>query len=205
MQTDASGIGMAAVLYHFNAKFKGAEKNYQANEAECYAVVWAIKRHRPYLEHQQFILRTDSRSLTWLESVKENKQKLVRWALLLQEYDFEIQHVAGKANELPDFLSRNSTPGEEHTENIEEAIEKLVILPLLTHSPKCIDQALLTQVENPCTVIEEHQRQDAEIRTQKTPWRNLGVRTPDITRRGVLLWLHNEDINLFYKVDGDGG
>lgn len=54
-----------------------------------------IKRYRPYLEHRRFILRTDSRSLIWLDRLKESKQKLVQWALFLQKFDFEVQHVAG--------------------------------------------------------------------------------------------------------------
>lgn len=85
LQTDAPGIGMSAVLYqegeageryiisHASAKFNDAEGAYHANEAECYAAVWAIKKYRPYLKGQSFTLRTDSRSLTWLERFKENK------------------------------------------------------------------------------------------------------------------------------------
>lgn len=73
LQTDSSGVGMAAVLYqedaagklrivsHLSAKFKGAELNYHVNEAECYAAIWACKRYPPYLENRRFILRTDSR------------------------------------------------------------------------------------------------------------------------------------------------
>lgn len=39
--------------------------------------------------------------------------KLARWALLLQEYDFEVVHWAGITNLDADGLSRNPSPSEE--------------------------------------------------------------------------------------------
>lgn len=66
------------------------------------AIVWAIKRYRPYLEGKKFILRTDSKVVSWFNNFKEEKSKLVRWSLLLQEFDFKLQHVADKHNELPE-------------------------------------------------------------------------------------------------------
>lgn len=137
LQTDASKVGMAAVLYqeeegekkiisYISAKFNNTEKNYHINEAECYAAVWAIKKYKAYLEGNRFVLRTDSRSLTWLEKFKETKQKFIRWALLLQEFDFDIEHVSGKHNELPDYLSRN--PEESMSEEcIDESVEHISV------------------------------------------------------------------------------
>lgn len=61
---------MAAVLYQedddkirrlISHASKGAEKSYHANEPECYAAVWAIKKYRHFLENDKFILRTDSK------------------------------------------------------------------------------------------------------------------------------------------------
>lgn len=70
-------------------------------------MVWAIKKFNNYLDGKHFILRTDSRAVTWLNRFKEDKTKLIRWALLLQEYSFEIQHVKGSENHLPDAMSRS--------------------------------------------------------------------------------------------------
>lgn len=118
LQTDASSIGMSAVLFqedngqrkiisYASAKFKEAERRYHVNEQECLALVWAINLYRAYLEDKPFTVRTDSRSLTWLNKFKDTKAKLTRWALILQEYSFNLEHVPGKANQLPDWLSRH--------------------------------------------------------------------------------------------------
>ncbi|CAB0043274.1 unnamed protein product [Trichogramma brassicae] len=126
LQTDASARGMGAVLYqqvgdrrriiaYASAKFTPAESRYHCNEQECLAIVWAIKRFRPYLEDQPFTLRTDSRTITWLNRFKGTRDKLLRWALLLQEFQFTIEHCPGRLNELPDVLSRD--PCEEATED----------------------------------------------------------------------------------------
>ncbi|CAB0030668.1 unnamed protein product [Trichogramma brassicae] len=104
LQTDASSLGMGAVLYqekenqersiiaYASAKFSEAERRYHCNEQECLAIIWAIKRFRHYLEDAPFTLRTDSKTLTWLHRFKETRDKLLRWSLLLQEFQFKIEH-----------------------------------------------------------------------------------------------------------------
>ena len=52
-------------------------------------------------------IRTDSRKLTWLDRFKGTRDKLTRWALLLQEFSFKVEHCPRKQNELADNLSRN--------------------------------------------------------------------------------------------------
>ncbi|KAK9703797.1 RNase H-like domain found in reverse transcriptase [Popillia japonica] len=94
------------------------------------AVVWAIKHYRPYLEDRPFTLRTDSKALTWLqqfrearsklmrwslllqefqysEQFREARSKLMRWSLLLQEFQYSVEHIPGRENQLPDALSQN--------------------------------------------------------------------------------------------------
>lgn len=114
IQTDASQEGMGAILFQWDdknnkkiisyasAKFKPAEKRYHVNEAECLALVWAIQHFRGYLEDKPFQVYTDTRSLTWLSKFKDSRAKLTRWALLLQEFSFELHHVRGRDNQLPD-------------------------------------------------------------------------------------------------------
>ncbi|KAI5724686.1 hypothetical protein M8J77_005959 [Diaphorina citri] len=117
LQCDASGIGMAATLYqerdgkrfiisNSSAKWSPTESKYHINEQECLALVWSVKRYKSYLDGKRFLVRTDSRALTWLNTFKEERSKLTRWALLLQEFSFDIEHIPGRVNELPDAMSR---------------------------------------------------------------------------------------------------
>lgn len=132
LQTDASMHGMGAVVYQItpegerriiscaSAKFTATEQKYHCNEQETLCVVWACKRYRALLGDRQFTLVTDSRALSWLDKYKDDRAKLTRWALLLQEYNFKVQHCPGKSNQLPDYLSRNPGGPEYQTEEISE-------------------------------------------------------------------------------------
>ena len=98
--------GQRHIISYASAKFSPTEARYHCNEQECLAVIWAIKRYRPYLEDSHFTLRTDSKALTWLRRMKDEKSKLARWAIFLDELCFTIEHCAGKNNQLADALSR---------------------------------------------------------------------------------------------------
>ncbi|KAH0812109.1 hypothetical protein GEV33_010682 [Tenebrio molitor] len=87
LQTDASGVGIAAVLYqeeedrrlvisHASAKLNQTQQKYHINEQECLAIVWAVRRYRAYLEDQEFTLRTDNKALLWLNTAKNSNAKL---------------------------------------------------------------------------------------------------------------------------------
>ncbi|KAG5866129.1 hypothetical protein JTB14_038106 [Gonioctena quinquepunctata] len=116
LQTVASYSGIGAVLFQEVPEGHRdiiAYTSSKLNEIECLAVVWAIRKWKHFLQDSQFKLHTDSTALVWMEKMKDEKAKLARWALLLQEYALNIIHIPGESNLLPDFLSRN--PAEEET------------------------------------------------------------------------------------------
>ncbi|KZS08011.1 Uncharacterized protein APZ42_028400 [Daphnia magna] len=88
-------------------KLNDAEMKYHANELECLAIVWALKKFRSYVYGRRFSVLTDSSAVRWLWSKKEVSGKFARWILALQEFDFEIRHVKGVNNLVADALSRN--------------------------------------------------------------------------------------------------
>ncbi len=76
------------------------------SEQECLGIVYALKQFRHYLLGVKFTLITDHNALKWLMSHQSPNGRLNRWALSLQEYDFEIQYGPGAINHTADALSR---------------------------------------------------------------------------------------------------
>ncbi len=115
---DASGVGLGAVLSQtdddknerpiaFASRTLGkAERHYSVIEKETLAIVWAVKQWRPYLFGRQFTVITDHAPLRWLNTAFQSSGHLQRWALTLQEYNFDIKHKAGRLNVNADALSR---------------------------------------------------------------------------------------------------
>ena len=87
-------------------KFLPREKNYSVIEKECLAIVWSLQVFHVYLYGQKFTIETDHQPLSWLERMKNNNQRLTRWALAVQPYCFEICHHSGHKNGNADGLSR---------------------------------------------------------------------------------------------------
>ena len=73
-----------------------------------FARAWssAIKKYQPHLHNHKFTVATDHSPLRWLMSVKDASGHLARWALLLQQYDFNIVHRPGRIHVNADCLSR---------------------------------------------------------------------------------------------------
>nr|GFD31209.1 integrase, catalytic core [Tanacetum cinerariifolium] len=67
-----------------------AEINYTTTEKEMLAVVYAFEKFRSYLIMNKSIVHTDHSALKYLFSKKDAKARLLRWVLLLQEFDFEV-------------------------------------------------------------------------------------------------------------------
>ena len=117
VQTDASNMAIGAVLtqmhedgehpvVYISRVLTAQEQNYSATERECLTLLWAIKRLRPYLEGYKFTAITDHSSLKWLSNLKETTGRLARWALELQQWDFDVVYRKGSLNLVPDALSR---------------------------------------------------------------------------------------------------
>lgn len=133
LQTDASDIGLGAVLSqtidgqervisYASYRLKPAEKKWCVREKEAHAIIWACEKFRPYLIGKRFVVETDHQSLKWLLEAK-SPTRLVRWALRLAEYDFEVKYRKGSQNSNADGLSRLVTENEEETLNQSSAYD----------------------------------------------------------------------------------
>ena len=71
------------------------ELNYMVSEKELLVVVWSIEKLRPYIEGYHFMVVTDHCALKWMKHLKDPTGKLAKWAIKLQQWDFEIVHRKG--------------------------------------------------------------------------------------------------------------
>ena len=120
LATDASSIAIGGTLSQKDEKgrikpiaFTGrsltpAESKYSTTEQELLAVIHAFKQFEVYLQGQKFLIQTDHSALKYLLGHKDLTPRLARWALIIQGFDYEVQHVKGSENNVPDALSRRS-------------------------------------------------------------------------------------------------
>ena len=117
LQTDASDTGVGAVLLqqhedglfpvaYASKKLLDRERRYSVIERECLAVVFAVKKFEKYLHGKEFKLQTDHQPLAYIQRSQVDNNRIMRWALFLQTYQFSIEAIKGSQNVGADYLSR---------------------------------------------------------------------------------------------------
>nr|GEZ76885.1 reverse transcriptase domain-containing protein [Tanacetum cinerariifolium] len=123
LMCDASDYAIGAVLgqriekhfrpIHYAIKtMNQAETNYTTIEKEMLAVVYAFEKFRSYLIMNKSIVYTDHSALKYLFAKKDAKARLLRWILLLQEFDFKVIDTRGIENYAADHLPHLGNPYE---------------------------------------------------------------------------------------------
>ncbi|GJV80510.1 reverse transcriptase domain-containing protein [Tanacetum coccineum] len=127
---DASDFAVGAVLgqrktkhfqpIHYASKtMTEAQAHYTTTEKELLAVVYAFEKFRPYLVLSKSIVYTDHSALKYLLAKQDAKPRLLRWILLLQEFDVVIRDKKGAENLAADHLSRLENPHQSELEKKE--------------------------------------------------------------------------------------
>ncbi|GJS12382.1 reverse transcriptase domain-containing protein [Tanacetum coccineum] len=99
-------------IHYASKTMTEAESNYTTTEKEMLAVVYAFEKFRSYLIMNKSIVYTDHSALKYLFNKKDAKARLLRWVLLLQEFDFKVIDTKGAENYAADHLSRLENPYE---------------------------------------------------------------------------------------------
>lgn len=115
--TDASTRGLGAVIFQriddsphliqcVARALSTGERNYSATKLELAGILFALRKFRYYLFGRRFCLLTDHRALTFLFSQRRASRVMEAWFDELIELQFDVVHLPGLQNVLPDHLSR---------------------------------------------------------------------------------------------------
>jgi hypothetical protein len=117
LAVDASGVAIGANLFQvldgvehpicfYSKRLNIHQQRYSTVEKEALGLVLAVRVFSPYFGSQPTTVHTDHSPLQFLQRMSNYNQKLLRWALELQQYNLKIVHRPGKLNLFPDILSR---------------------------------------------------------------------------------------------------
>ncbi|GFU29072.1 retrovirus-related Pol polyprotein from transposon 17.6 [Trichonephila clavipes] len=119
LHTDASSLGFGAVLlqksddglfhplsiHYFSRKTTVQQEKYSSYELEVLAIIEALKKFRSYLLGTKFKIITDCDAFQKTMHKKDLPAKIARWALMLEEFDYEVCHRPGRQMKHDDALS----------------------------------------------------------------------------------------------------
>lgn len=120
LHTDASKEGYGAVMLqqddengnmhpvcYMSRKTRTAEQKYHSYELEAMAVINAFNKWRSYVLGEHVKVITDRNAFALTMKKIDIPVRVARWAIYLQDFDYEIEHRAGTKMRHVDSLSRN--------------------------------------------------------------------------------------------------
>nr|XP_047122938.1 uncharacterized protein LOC124806248 [Hydra vulgaris] len=147
--TDASNHAIGGILLqkegtwskpicYISRSLTAAELKYSITEKKALALVWAIQKLHLYLYGKNFKVIVDHKPLKFIfASGSKLNARIARWQIKLQAYDFDVIHQKGEEN-IADFISRNCTPNEVHSDSDENEITAYVNFLVTKMAPKSI-------------------------------------------------------------------
>ncbi|GKA93106.1 reverse transcriptase domain-containing protein [Tanacetum coccineum] len=123
IEVDKAKVDVIAKLPHptsyASKTMTDAQAHYTTTEKELLAVVYAFEKFRSYLVLSKTIVYTDHSALKYLLAKHDAKPRLLRWILLLQEFDVIIRDKKVAENLAADHLSRLENPHQDDLEKKE--------------------------------------------------------------------------------------
>ena len=75
------------IIYYASKTFNEAQENYSTTEKKMLVMVFACEKFRPYILGSYIIIHTNHVAIKYLMAKKEVKPRIIRWVLLLHEFD----------------------------------------------------------------------------------------------------------------------
>ncbi|RVW72453.1 Retrovirus-related Pol polyprotein from transposon opus [Vitis vinifera] len=107
--------GKPYVIYYASKMLNEAQRNYTTIEKKLLAVVFVLDKFRAYLVGSFIVVFTDHSALKYLLTKQDTKARLIRWILLLQEFNLQIKDKKGVENVVADHLSRLAIAHNSHS------------------------------------------------------------------------------------------
>ena len=135
LTTDASKVAISYILSQKNESnvehviayagraLRNAEINYGITDKEGLAVVEGFRHFHTYLYGNVTTVITDHSPLVYIKNNTKLTGRVARWAILLQNYDYDVIYKKGSENTNADALSRVEVPDMEHDLQRVEEIE----------------------------------------------------------------------------------
>ena len=134
------------VIYYASKTLDIAQRNYATTKK--IAVVFACDKFRPYIADSKVIVHTDHVAIKYLMKNKYAKPRLIRWVLLLQEFDLHITDRKGAKNPVGDNLSRLENILDDPLPIDDSFPDEQLIVINVSHNTPCMLTMLITLLLN---------------------------------------------------------
>ena len=103
--------------YSANKSLNGEQQSYTTTEKDQLDLVYAFEKFRAYLKGTKVIVHTKHATLRYLGAKKDAKPRLIRWVLLLQEFNFYVKNRKDCEHKVVNHLSKLETAKKQHSEH----------------------------------------------------------------------------------------
>ena len=104
--SDENGEVTEMPIAYLSAQFSDTQFKWSTIVKEGYAIYYAIKKWRHYLDDADILLKSDAKSLEKFLHGRTGNHKLDRWSLKLEGRNIKVEHIPGHKNKAADCLSR---------------------------------------------------------------------------------------------------